>query len=171
MRQILWVPAAILVAIALFGAEALLSSPPTTDAAQPLIESHHEEFSFDIDCGTFVLHEEIVADITETIFFDSAGNEDHVLIHQRVAGVITNPEGETFRDPGHLTVSIDLAGTPDDESDDTVRVAGLTFAIRVPGEGVVVQWVGLEIYEPDGDVIIHGPHDFDWQEPLCAALG
>jgi len=88
-----------------------------------------------------------------------------------VVGVITNPVGETFRDAGHGTVSIDLAGTPDDESDDTVRVDGITFAITVPGEGIVFQWVGLEIDEPDGDVIIHGPHDFDWQELLCAALG
>jgi len=171
MRQILWVPVALLVAIALFGGEAMLSSPPTADAAQPLIESHHGEFSVDIDCGTFVLHEEIVADLTEALFFDSEGNEDHVLIHQRVAAVITSPEGETVRDPGHGTVFIDLAGTPDDESDDTFRAAGLTFAITVPGEGIVVQWVGLEIDEPDGDVIIHGPHDFDWQELLCAALG
>jgi len=171
MRQILWVPVTLLVAIALFGSGTLLSSPPAADAAQPLIESHHEEFSIDIDCGTFVLHEEIVADITEAFSFDKDGNPDHVQVHVNLLGVITNPDGETFRDPGHQSLFIDLAGTLDDESDDTFRAVGLTFAITVPGEGIVVQWVGLEIDEPNGDVIIHGPHDFDWQEPLCAALG
>ena len=101
----------------------------TAAATPPTVEKFHDEISFDIDCGTFLLHEDAVVDDRVTTFFDQAGNPTRVQIHERFVGVITNPEGETFRDPGYFNISIDLAGTPDDESDDTVTIAGMFFAI------------------------------------------
>ena len=146
----------------------------TAAATPPTVEKFHDEISFDIDCGTFLLHEDAVVDDRVTTFFDQAGNPTRVQIHERFVGVITNPEGETFRDPGYFNISIDLAGTPDDESDDTVTIAGMFFAITVPGVGIVAQDTGLLTFNPDGSVEIHGPHQVFVQglEPLiCPVLG
>ena len=146
----------------------------TAAATPPTVEKFHDEISFDIDCGTFLLHEDAVVDDRVTTFFDQAGNPTRVQIHERFVGVITNPEGETFRDPGHFNVSIDLAGTPDDESDDTVTIAGMFFAITVPGVGIVAQDTGLITFNPDGSVEIHGPHEVFVQgleTLICPVLG
>jgi len=146
----------------------------TAAATPPTIEEFHDEISFDIDCGGGVLlHEDAVVDDRVTTFFDKAGNPTRVQIHERFVGVITNPDGETFRDPGFFTVLIDLAGTPDDQSDDTVSIAGMFFAITVPGVGIVAQDTGLITFNPDGSVVIHGPHEVFVQglEPLiCPVL-
>lgn len=40
-----------------------------------------------------------------------------------------------------------------------LRVAGLVFQTTVPGLGTIVKDVGLLVFEPDGDVVIHGPHE------------
>jgi len=146
----------------------------TAAATPPAVEEFHDEFSFDIDCGSFLLHEDVVVDDRVITFFDKAGNPARVQIHERFVGVITNPDGETFRDPGFFTVFIDLAGTPGDESDDTVTLAGLVFGITVPGVGIVAQDTGLLTFNPDGSVVIHGPHEVFMQglEPLiCPVLG
>lgn len=151
-----------------------LAFAAAAEAVRPTVESFHIEGSFDIDCGTFLLHEDFVLDDTVTTFFDQAGNPVSVKIHEQFVGVITNPAGETFRDPGHLNTFIDLAGTPDDESDDTVTTTGLVFGITVPGVGMVAQDTGLITFNPDGSVVIHGPHEVFVQglEPLiCPVLG
>ena len=57
-----------------------------------------------------------------------------------------------IRDPGHFTDRFDL-------TDGTIRTAGLIFNIVVPGHGSVAQDVGLIIIEPDGDLVIKGPHE------------
>jgi hypothetical protein len=80
-------------------------------------------------------------------------------VHQRLVGVITNPDGETFRDEGHATSFHDFSGTPDDPTDDTVTVAGLVFGIPVPGTGIIAQDTGLVSFNPDGSVVFHGPHE------------
>ena len=143
-------------------------------AARPTVERFHDAGSFDINCGTFLLHEDFVVDDRVTTFFDQAGNPVSVQIHSHFVGVITNPAGETFRDPGFLTTFIDLAGTPDDPSDDTVTLAGLVFGITVPGVGIVAQDTGLITFNPDGSVVIHGPHQVFMQgleSLICPVLG
>ncbi len=173
MRRTLSVLLASLGIAAVLAAAGMLHFPRQAEAAAPTIEKFHEEFSFDIPCGTFFLHEDIVVDVTDILFFDEAGNPDHAQVHVNLLGIITNPDGETFRDPGYQSVFIDFAGTPEDPSDDTVVGAGLVFNITVPGQGSVVQDTGLIIFEPDGDVIIHGPHEQFEQgnELLCSVLG
>jgi len=146
----------------------------TAAATPPTVVEFHFEESFDIDCGTFLLHEDAVIDERVITFFDKAGNPTRVQIYDRFVGVITNPDGETFRDPGFFNVLIDLAGTPDDQSDDTVTIAGMFFAITVPGVGIVAQDTGLLTFNPDGSVITRGPHEVFVQgiEPLiCPVLG
>jgi hypothetical protein len=137
-----------------------MASPAgAVSAKKPLQGSFHEEFSFDIDCGTFLLHEDVVEDGAFTVFFDADGAPMNVIVHHHFHGVITNPAGETFDDRGDWTDFIDLAATPDDIEDDIVAQAGSIFRIRVPGEGIVVQDTGLIIFFPDGTVEIHGPHE------------
>jgi hypothetical protein len=151
-----------------------LAFAATAAATPPTVEEVQSEQSFDIDCGTFLLHEDAVVEDRITTFFDKAGNPTRAQIHERFVGVITNPDGETFRDPGFFTVMIDLAGTPDDESDDTVSIAGMFYGITVPGVGIVAQDTGLLTQNPDGSVVIHGPHEAFLQglEPLiCPVLG
>ena len=102
----------------------------TAAATPPAVEEFQDEVSFDIDCGTFLLHEDAVVKDRITTFFDKAGNPTRIQIHERFVGVITNPDGETFRDPGFFTIMIDLAGTPEDESDDTFTIAVMFFGSR-----------------------------------------
>jgi hypothetical protein len=147
------------VAAALAGSLLMASPAGAVSAKKPLQGSFHEEFSFDIDCGTFLLHEDVVEDGAFTVFFDADGAPMNVIVHHHFHGVITNPAGETFDDSGDWTDFIDLAGTPDDIEDDIVAQAGSIFRIRVPGEGIVVQDTGLIIFFPDGTVEIHGPHE------------
>jgi hypothetical protein len=131
------------VAAALAGSLLMASPAGAVSAKKPLQGSFHEEFSFDIDCGTFLLHEDVVEDGAFTVFFDADGAPMNVIVHHHFHGVITNPAGETFDDRGDWTDFIDLAATPDDIEDDIVAQAGSIFRIRVPGEGIVVQDTGL----------------------------
>jgi hypothetical protein len=48
------------VAAALAGSLLMASPAGAVSAKKPLQGSFHEEFSFDIDCGTFLLHEDVV---------------------------------------------------------------------------------------------------------------
>ena len=70
-----------------------------------------------------------------------------------------------IRDPGYFNVKIDL-------TDGTETQIGLIFNIVVPGHGSVAQDTGLISLEPDGDVVIKGPHEvFDQGlEPLICPL-
>jgi hypothetical protein len=132
-------------------------------AASPRIfqGTFHDEFSFDIDCGTFSLREDVVEDGTFQVHFEADGiTATRVVVHHHFRGVITNPTtGETLGDPSDYTDFIDFAGTQSDPTDDIVREAGSIFRIHVPGEGIVVHDTGLVIFVPDGTVEIHGPHE------------
>lgn len=161
----------LIVVAGLIAAAAIALAAPAS-AVPPSVEMFHFEDAFDIECGTFVLHEEFVTDIRVTTFFDKAGNPDHLIVHERFRGFIETPDGRLEADPGNINTFVDFAGTPDDESDDTVRQAGMIFAITVPGQGIVAHDTGLIIFEPDGDVIIKGPHEVFEQglEPLLCPL-
>ncbi|MGH3066650.1 MAG: hypothetical protein ACRDOF_10175 [Gaiellaceae bacterium] len=153
-------------------AAAALSLVATAGAVPPTTEALHFEDAFDIDCGTFVLHEEFATDVRVTTYFDNAGNPDHLIVHEQFRGFIETPDGTFIADPGNINTFVDLAGTPDDESDDTARQTGMIFAITVPGHGIVAHDTGLIIFEPDGDVIIRGPHEVFEQglEPLLCPV-
>ena len=152
----------LLLLLPLVGAIALGAPAGPAGATPPTTERFHEEFAFDIDCGTFVLHEEVVFDSRETTFYDAEGNPVRILEYVQFVGTITAPDGQVIRDPGHFTADIDL-------TDETFTQRGLIFNIVVPGHGSVAQDVGLIIFEPDGDVVIKGPHEV-FQQGLEALL-
>ena len=137
-------------------------------AASPRIfqGTFHDEFSFDIDCGTFSLREDVVEDGRFQVLFEADGiTATRLVVHHHWRGVITNPAtGETLGDPRDWTDFRDFAGAQ--------RLAGSILRVRVPGEGIVFQYTGLVIFFPDGTVEIHG--SFEQLAPdvvICAQLG
>jgi hypothetical protein len=78
------------VAAALAGSLLMASPAGAVSAKKPLQGSFHEEFSFDIDCGTFLLHEDVVEDGAFTVFFDADGAPMNVIVHHHFHGGITN---------------------------------------------------------------------------------
>jgi hypothetical protein len=155
----------LLLLLPLVCAIALVAPAGSAEATPPTTETFHQEGSFDIDCGTFVLHEEFVFDSRDTTFYDAQGNPVRLQVHGTFVGTITAPNGQVIRDPGHFMVDIDL-------TDGTERQVGLIFNIVVPGHGSVAQDVGVIIFEPDGDIVIKGPHEVFEQgvEPLLCPL-
>ena len=147
----------------------LTLTPVTTAfAAQPFVETFHNEGSFiAADCGSFLALEDFVEDIRVTTFFDNAGNPIRAQVHVNFNGVITNSvTGRTVSDPGHFTITIDL-------QEGTSTYAGLVFAITVPGEGIAVLDAGKVVFDAEGNVIfVGGPHQFLEEGPalICAAL-
>lgn len=138
-------------------ASGLLSG--TALATPPQTVTTHEEGSLTIDCGTFTLHEDFVDDDRVTYRFDRHGVLSFVTVHERFRGLITNPAGETFKDPQSFTLFIDVGGTPTDPSDDTVTFAGLIRNIHVRGSGSVAHDAGLITIGPGGTVVLHGVHE------------
>ena len=146
----------LLLLLPLVCATALAAPAAPAGATPPTVDSFHEEFAFDIDCGTFVLHEEVVNDVRDTTFYDAQGDPVRLLSHVHFVGTITAPDGQVIRDPGDLTFVLDL-------TDGTLWQIGLVFNIVVPGHGSVAQDVGVLIFEPDGDLVIKGPHEVQEQ--------
>jgi hypothetical protein len=139
---------------------------PVASAAPPTTETEEFEFSLDIDCGTFVLTEDLVFRTRTTTFYDDNGDATRVQLQAGFMGIITAPDGTTVRDFGHFTETRDL-------TEGSVRVVGIPFNYVVPGHGGVAQDRGFILIEPDGDVIVHGPHEIfslpsqDVAELLC----
>jgi hypothetical protein len=125
---------------------------PTASAAPPTTETDHFAYALDIDCGAFVLHEEGFFDVRTTTFYDRDGNPARVQLQAGFKGVITAPDGTTIRDFGHFTQTDDL-------TEGSTRFVGIAFNYVVPGRGGVAQDRGYLLIEPDGDVVIHGPHE------------
>ena len=136
-------------------------------AAKPVIEVIELHESFDIDCGTFLLHEEVDLSVRELRWLDSEGNPERTIAHATFDGVITGPGGiVSLADPGHITnfVSVDDAG-------ETLRQVGLIFSFTVPGIGLVAHDVGTITFFPDDTVEYSGPHDvFDQGDEGVAPL-
>jgi len=137
-----------------------LSLAAGASASPPVIERNPEfSDSLDIPCGNFWVHEDLRVQTTSTTFFDPQGLPSRLVFHVHIDGTITGPRGETARILGRSTDSIDLAGTPGDDDDDTTWHRGLVALITIPGRGSVVQDMGLVIRQPDGTLILRGPHD------------
>jgi hypothetical protein len=127
----------------------LVLLPAAASAAQPSIDQFRAE-TYDVplaDCGTFLLTEDIVEDVTVTTFFDSAGNPIRVQAHLRTSGLITNSAtGATFVDRAGLNVHVDL------RSGEVAQI-GKGYNITVPGRGGVVRGVGRLVFNADGEVV------------------
>jgi hypothetical protein len=152
---------------------ALLALPiGSARAAAPLVETFHDEGSFEIGpCPTsgITLIETYTEDDLIITFFDQAGNAVRVQVHIAYEGVVTNPEtGQSVKDPAHATRFIDL-------TDGTHGPVGLYYSTTVPGVGVVFHDVGRLVRDADNNILFEaGPHDVLHGNDValfCAALG
>jgi hypothetical protein len=138
-------------------------------AAKPEIDSFEFEESFDIDCGTFLLHEEADVTVRSIVWFDGDGNAVRAVEHITYHGLITGPGGiGSLEDDGYLTNLVTIDG-----DDVTVRQVGLIFRFTVPGIGLVGHDVGTITFFPDDSVEYSGPHDVFEQDgvaPLICGL-
>ena len=139
---------------------------PSVSAAAPVREQFIDAGEFEIDCGTFTLHETYSDLITVTE--RTRGSTTYVQVHHRWSGVIIGPGGiEVLLDPSHFTNFITVQ-----DGEQTDRQVGLVYRYVVPGIGRVAIDAGVIVFSPDGSVEIHGPHDV-WEtglEPLICPL-
>ena len=148
-----------------------LSSSPAF-AQAPVKETFVDQGIFtlpDIDCGSFMLHEDMVSEnVTTTTFFDNAGNPVQVATKANFDGVVTNSlTGNTFRDHSVFTETDDLVNG-------TTIISGPSYHYHVPGNGEVYAEVGHQVSVTDtGDVLFQaGQDDFTQQDlaGLCPAF-
>jgi hypothetical protein len=135
---------------------ALLLLPTAATAAG---RQQHESFEFSwedevfFDCGDFLILGTGTVSGHVITFFDGAGNAVRVQVHANQVGTVTNSvTGTTLDDIAHLNITEDLVAGE-------VRRVGLDFQTTVPGRGTIVKQLGLLVIEPDGDFVVHGPHE------------
>jgi hypothetical protein len=133
-------------------ATTILLAAGAVGATPPDHFEDHFEDEFDIVCDGFVLHESFTFDIHGTDHFDRNGEFIRSEAHITFAGVITGPDGQVLRDPGHFHETFSA-------EDESVKQTGLIFNIVVPGRGSVAQDTGYIEFFPDGTIVIHGPHE------------
>lgn len=138
----------------LLGAMALLGAMlGTAQAAAPSRTTFVDEGAFDIDCGSFTLHETYRDEITVLEWLDGEGSFVKAQVHHSWTGTIEGPGGILrLSDPGHWT---------DFFRGDGVRQVGLLYRLIVPGVGVIGQDAGIIAFDTaTGElIVIRGPHD------------
>lgn len=135
----------------IIGALVALSAQPA-GAQPPEAFEFHRAGRFVIDCGGFLLYEDITIDVEGKIYFDQDGQPLRKDVLFSVEGVITTPDGTQIRDRGHFRDRDELV-------DGGWRRTGMIFNITVPGHGSVAQDTGFLSFHPDGTVVMHGPHE------------
>lgn len=124
----------------------------------------------DIDCGTSVLHEELVSErIQVTTFFDRDGTPIRTQVTVNFTAELINlATGETFRD---TVVGLDTFDLVSGQA----TFVGPGLKVPVKGEGVVLLHTGRKVFDASGDLIFNaGPDDIfelGLFGGLCAALG
>lgn len=120
------------------------------------------------DCGGgFQIIENSTISFRRMVFFTHEGGLDRIQLHVEFEGTFTNSvTGYTLTDaPDAFTLFVDLGSGE-------LAFRGLITSIEVPGEGVVVLDAGNIVFGADGEVTVHGPHEFSegGVAVLCAAL-
>ena len=125
-------------------------------------------------CGTF----DILALVNEkdnfTFRYDASGNLIQFRVHtERHAALSNSVTGTQGVETINYTFTLDLS-TLGDFNTATVTFAGQIGKFTVQGSGLGNHDVGLQIFQSNGDVIIHGPHDSFYGADIfadqCAAL-
>lgn len=138
--------------VSLFAALALMLQAAPAEAVAPIVvQTGTFEDGFDIDCGSFVIHDHVTVDFRDTLFLDALGDPIRVQSALNVTGTLSG-NGITARDRQHGIETFDFATGTD-------RIIGLVFNVTVPGRGTIAQDTGVLIQMADGGVVIHGPHD------------
>jgi hypothetical protein len=119
-------------------------------AAEPVRETVSTTDELIIPCGgDLYFPYSTMATGTITTFFDAAGNPTRTQSHVQWRNTITTPEGNVLRDWANINFTYDFGGTPEDFTDDTLRVTGERSNVHIPGEGTVYLDVGLLLYGYD----------------------
>jgi hypothetical protein len=118
------------------------------------------------DCGAFEIEYAGTATIHETVYFDGSGNPIRVQVERRITETDVNTT---------TSESIAVRGSSMDVLDlvtGTETINGQVFISSDPGRGAVLQDTGKITFNPDGSVVIRGPHEvFETQgEIFCEAL-
>lgn len=123
-------------------------------AGKPSIESFDGSEAFDIDCGTFMLHEELTFAGSTKTWFDAAGEPTRSHTHVSFDGVITGAGGiRVLADRATFNEFMDL------REGGAIRQVGVVYNYHVPGHGVIAHDVGSITFNADGSVDFKGPHD------------
>ncbi len=153
--------------LSLLTAVALLTQAAPAAAVTPVVQTGTFDDSFDVDCGTFLLHDQVTINFRDTFFLDAAGSPTRVQTQLDVVGTWSG-NGITVRDRQHGIETFDF-------TTGTKRTIGLVFNVVVPGHGSIAQDTGVLIENADGTVVIHGPHEVfaagdDLAPLLCPAF-
>jgi hypothetical protein len=144
----------------------------SADAPTVIEESFKVFLNPYVDCGSFVVTSE--GDVTRriTTFYNSDGTPIRRVFHISVDGTMTNSvTGTSLSLTREGTVTLDLV-------DGSMVTAGQRTRTVAPGEGIVLQDMGIIVREGGVIVFQAGPRDFlDYQlgdatgvQDLCAAL-
>jgi hypothetical protein len=148
-------------AIALTAASAAFAMAPSTE----LISVPYGPFTE--SCGSFEIEYSGTNENRITTYYDQEGNPIRIVAHKQLRETDRNTSsGEMLEVRGTVTIVLDLvAGTE--------TYNGHLFLSNAPGGGVVIQDVGRITFNPDGSVVVRGPHEvFESQGAIfCDALG
>jgi hypothetical protein len=153
--------AIVALAIALTAASAAFATAPST-------ESISEPYGpFTQSCGSFEIEYSGTNENRITTYFDQDGNPIRIVAHKQLREIDRNTSsGKTLEVRGNVTIVLDLVSG-------TETYNGHLFLSNDPGAGVVIQDVGRITFNPDGSVVVRGPHEvFESQGAIfCDALG
>ena len=148
-------------AIALTAASAAFATGPSTE----LISEPYGPFTQ--SCGSFEVEYSGTNENRITTYYDQAGNPVRIVAHKQLRETDRNTSsGKTIEVRGNVTIVIDLVAGKETYN-------GYLFLANDPGSGVVIQDTGKIVFDSDGAVVVHGPHEvFESQGAIfCDALG
>jgi hypothetical protein len=161
MRKLVTGVAGVLLAFALLPMQSAQGAAGT----EQIFSDHFDVVDPIADCGSFVVLDHAVADITGTLYFDSQGNPYRLRVRINGTDNLSNSNGgPTYSSPNVLTYT-------EDYRQDRAWKTGVAFGTTVPGYGRVFTEVGLIKFDAEG-IHFYGLHDtVNWDvERLCAAL-
>lgn len=117
----------------------------------------HDEYDLPVAaCSGFDLMEDAVIDFHVTTYFDRNGDPVKFKVHGIFKSVLYNSvdPDKSFHDSATWTETFNL-------EDGTLTQVGAVFHSTIPGEGVVVRYLGRIVFDGDGNVIFEaGQHDY-----------
>ncbi len=139
-------PVRLLVPIAAVAAALSVAAPATATPPDHVVATSDENYSFDVDCGTFTARVTGVVSNRFTVFFDAEGTVTRFTeFVSAPRDLWTNTStGRSVVVKGHFVqVATRITGT--DEFDRTVT--GFRYLVNEPGQGVTIRDVGRIVYD------------------------
>lgn len=153
------------IAIAAF--VAALAATSAAFATAPSTQTFSDDYGpLTQGCGGFEIEYSGTVEVRETTYVDQTGNETRIVAHVRQTETDRNTStGKAIQVRSVFTDVFDLVSG-------TETINGQVFMANDPGLGAVLQDTGKIVFNSDGSVVIHGPHEvFDSQGGIfCDAL-